>query len=608
MSAPTVTVEVAWTSTFSTPEGSRAWTDVTQYVDVDQAAVVIGFGRTDERSTADANSLTLTLNNRDGRFTPEKTTGAYYPNVKLYRPVRVTTQYAGGTARTRCLTYARAWNPSWAGGSDAQAQALLSAASRMQRLGLADPLGSVIEEEVLLDAPLGYWTLGDPQGATSVSDSSPNGNSLRISRGTPTFGTATGLATDGLTAVTLGNAAMQTWSTFALGLDLTFECFINAPAGAPTSPAYLISGADGGMWIETTGALTASARGVAVTGPAINDGKTHHLAWVWNGSSQTLYVDGVSVATQGVTLGTTGTAPITLGQPVDVATGYTFTMAHAAVFDGPLSAARIAAHAAAGLTGFAGEAVATRLARYASWRGIPAAEIDAVNTTRSVAHFNPSGMALLDAMRVLEQTESGVLCDTPAGHLRLTGEAGRYTAAPAFTLDLAQQYVTTEFVPQYDDAQLLNDVTVTNVGDQSTGRSVNQASVNSYGRAADGRQTASTYSDAKVDDASWLVARFSEPATRLQSVTITMHSLDDLSSLRESILAADIGTLVTITNLPAQFAASSGTWFIEGWSETYGPGTHYLTLNLSPSGPYLSTFILDDPVRGLLDSAYTLGH
>jgi len=86
---PDVKVEVAFNAGVNTPAASRTWTDVSPYVELDRQ-LVIGYGRSDQFATADANSLRLTLDNSDGRFTPEKSSSPYYPNVKIGRPIRVT--------------------------------------------------------------------------------------------------------------------------------------------------------------------------------------------------------------------------------------------------------------------------------------------------------------------------------------------------------------------------------------------------------------------------------------------------------------------------------------------------------------------------------------
>lgn len=91
---PDVQVEIAFNAGYTTPAASRTWTDVSDYVELADR-IEIGFGRQDERSTADANSLSLTLDNSDGRFTAGRAASPYYPNVKVGRPIRVTVTPVG---------------------------------------------------------------------------------------------------------------------------------------------------------------------------------------------------------------------------------------------------------------------------------------------------------------------------------------------------------------------------------------------------------------------------------------------------------------------------------------------------------------------------------
>lgn len=82
---PDVVVEIAFNAGYNTPAASRTWTDVSAYVELSDR-IGIDFGRQDERSTAGANTLTLTLDNTDGRFTAQRAASPYYPNVKIGRP------------------------------------------------------------------------------------------------------------------------------------------------------------------------------------------------------------------------------------------------------------------------------------------------------------------------------------------------------------------------------------------------------------------------------------------------------------------------------------------------------------------------------------------
>src|SRR5690348_8297358 len=123
-----LTVEIAFNAGWATAAGSRTWTDVSDYVE-GAAGVTINVGRGDERSTADANTLTLTLDNKDGRFTAGNASSPYYPNVKLDRPIRVTATPVDGSASVRFLGFINEWPVEWEG-TDAYAKATVTASSR----------------------------------------------------------------------------------------------------------------------------------------------------------------------------------------------------------------------------------------------------------------------------------------------------------------------------------------------------------------------------------------------------------------------------------------------------------------------------------------------
>jgi hypothetical protein len=87
MALPVALVEVAFNAGVNTPAASRTWTDVSAYVEGD---ISITGGRGDEDDQVSPSTCSLTFDNRDGRFTPERVASPYYPNVKLGRPLRVT--------------------------------------------------------------------------------------------------------------------------------------------------------------------------------------------------------------------------------------------------------------------------------------------------------------------------------------------------------------------------------------------------------------------------------------------------------------------------------------------------------------------------------------
>ena len=98
---PDVVVEIAWDGSFRTPMSSWTWTDISDSVEL-ASGLGITWGRGDERSTADANTLTLTLDNSTGDFTASRSTSAYYPDVVLYKPIRVKATPVDGSESVQC--------------------------------------------------------------------------------------------------------------------------------------------------------------------------------------------------------------------------------------------------------------------------------------------------------------------------------------------------------------------------------------------------------------------------------------------------------------------------------------------------------------------------
>lgn len=64
------------------------WTDVSAFV-YERDKVTISYGHPDETTAANPTSATLTLNNRDGRFSPRNPVGAYYGVIGRNTPMRI---------------------------------------------------------------------------------------------------------------------------------------------------------------------------------------------------------------------------------------------------------------------------------------------------------------------------------------------------------------------------------------------------------------------------------------------------------------------------------------------------------------------------------------
>jgi hypothetical protein len=619
---PDVKVEIAFNAGYTTPAASRTWTDVSQWVELADG-IGIDHGRQDERSTADANSLTLTLDNTDGRFTAQRAASPYYPNVKIGRPIRVTATPPGGTASTRFVGFIDEWPVEW-DGTDSYAMARIRATSRLARLGLSARLRSTVENEGHSTAGLGaYWTLADPQDSTQIVDcSGANVAPLRATEGTPigwepstahlgdaaVFSAGSQyLAADVPLFVASGAAAIGAFFTATVSQDATMVDIRSVNlAGQPQIAIGMILGGTVYAAVETDGGAFDFVQSVET----YLDGNVHHLAAVFAaGAGVKLYVDGVLVGTSGSLFagGTLTASVVSVGASHLATRQFSGTLSHVVAFTSAPSAARVAAIAGAGLSGHAGERTDQRLLRILGWAGVATSEITTETGAETMTYQQTSGQSAVDALRDVESTEGGVLFDGRDGLVTFHNRSRRYLATVAATFDAAAQHVGSDYAPKLDRTTLTNDATVENPTTGETARSVDMASVDEYGVAtASAKSVASTY-DPLQQKAAWLVYSYAEPRPRVPSLTVDVLAHQGLTPSAQTILGLDVGALVAVTNQPTQADATSAQYFVEGYTESIGPESYQITYNLSPSHPSLNTFVIGDSVRGALDSSYVLG-
>lgn len=605
MALPDTKVEIAFDSGYSTPAASRTWTDVSTYVEGAQP-VGVTRGRQDEVSQVQPSRLVLTLDNRDGRFTPRLSSGAYYPNVKKGRPIRVTSTY-NAVDYVRFTGYISEWPVVWPDGTDVVSTVTVTCVSRMARTGRGAEMRSLLEEEILADGPDVYYTLGDPTGSLTAVDSSGNQAPDLTMAGEGTdvvFGNATG-PTDGLTAAEFAGGRWLTTSQSVVGG--VAECYFSR-TGNPSVAEILLafaasSGLVVGIAIDTDGTITTSGSDLG-SSPVVTDGEVHSLSW----QSGHVLVDGVDI-------GSPTNSPVTGVLKVGgIGVGYTFSgtgapvtqltgaMSHVAAFT-TLSTARAAEHAGAGLTGSAGESSDDRIARLAAIAGVPTAEQDLDAGSSTVGAVESGGATPLAAMLAVAETENGVLFDAKDGKLTFQGRDARYTTASAFTLSAASQQVEADLSPVDDDQFVVNDVTASANG-VPAGRVVDTASQDDFGIY---KQTLDTITDNTADalaGAQWRVALGKDPAPRYSTVSVDVTNSS--TALAAAVMAAEIGTRFTLADLPATAPATSVDLFVEGYTETITATSHRVTFNTSPAAGY-DVWTIEDAVFGQYD-AYPIAY
>lgn len=589
---PDVKVEIAFNAGVNTDPASRTWTDVSTYVEL-QYGMTIGHGRGSEFDLVDANSLSLVFDNTDGRFTPGLSSGAYYPNVLIGRPIRVTATPVGGAASTRFLGFVDEWDISW-DGAETAATTRVAAASRMSRLGAGVELKSIVEEEILADSPTVYYTMGDVAGSTTAADSIGGQPLARAGSGAAVvFGDAAGSLYDSLTAATFTGGGR----TMRVANSTAFQCIEFFISGSGSAYVSLNNGGFVPPFdLECTGG-SVQAFGLSLGYVMDTTDGVHHVAATWVGSTTKLYVDGVEVASAspGTQL---ASSAITVGS--NSSSG---VVSHVALFASAPIAGRILSHANAGRAGGAGDASDLRFVKYADFAG-SIAEAGAYTGSATMAWIDTTGITAMDAMRATEATEGGLMFDTRAGITTLQNRSSRYTAASEFTLDMDLQQVEADLNQKLDRTKLANEANITNAA--GNGRAVDTASQEAYGVARKDFTIYDTDDDAGNAAAQWIVGNYATPVTRLPQISIDL--LPFAVATQDDIFAADVNTRFGVSNQPAQMPSATGDYFIEGYAESIGLESYFITFNVSDAAMYCGTgggvaggvWVLDDTTRSVL--------
>jgi hypothetical protein len=619
---PTVVVECA----FGTVPSSLtpAWTDITAWVD-SGSEITWSWGRADEFATASPGIMSLTLDNTDGRFTMGLTTSPYWPNVKRGRRIRVSCTFNAVTYRL-FDGYVDDWPTAWPTGTTGYAETRLTATDRFAKFGRARKLRSILQEEVLYDAPVAYWPLGEPAGSAIASDVSGPQTNLTVTRqgaltGTPiAFAAGVGPPADPLPALMLapndgdngyylrasnitgavagGVSTMEVWFVCTVADPLSAETVMGVTFDDRQSHARLLIVAAGGLRLVANSFDAAGNVATAQVGTALSvvDGHLHHAVAVTTMSPTTvvttLYVDGALVATQ--TTATTGkTTPTVI---VDCGIGampprygypalgmFTGTLAHAAVYGRALTPIQALAHSLAGKTGFAGEKSDVRIRRLARYTGVIDATQLALDAGASpVAAQATDGAEVLAVMQEAAQAEDGQLYMSGDGKLTLHSRVRRYNLTSAFTVHgTTTDDVLADATVFVGDPFQVNDATYSRT-DGPGQRATNAASIAEYDTYGDEQTYALTTDFEVLSRANWRVSRYGVPNPRCSSVKVDLANMASTSQVA-AVLAATVSTRFTVDHLPSQAPAPSVDLVVEGGSGVLSLSEWSVTFNTSPA-------------------------
>lgn len=154
----------------------------------------------------------------------------------------------------------------------------------------------------------------------------------------------------------------------------------------------------------------------------------------------------------------------------------------------------------------------------------------------------------------------------------------------SFPIDKSSTLIPTDtviFTPTWSRTRqtVVNSVTVLGYNDSHETTQTDSASIITYGLREYRLNTEIKDSTDISDRAGKIITAQANPLWSLGQISILVHQLDTIP--QEQILNLVSGMEVSITDLPQPAPVERYAGIVEGWSETYTPGEHILTLSLS---------------------------
>jgi hypothetical protein len=613
---PTNKVEVEFTA--------GVWTDVSADVELAyQGPLTTRFGRTSQFSQPSPASMTLSLRNELGRYTPGRqvltdgtTPHLYWPNVLPRKRIRRSYTIAG-TTYTRFLGYIKGWPPALLSG--VRPYVTINATTRDDQLSRVT-MQSPLMTEYLADTPTAFWPLTDAAGDTAAAQQGldMSGNmltaltiptpyrgqaALTFGDNGPGFGDGSGVKFSPASA-TSGQFLQAFTPLGSLGA-FTFELWVNPGVGLPawvtgTAVETVLrvfrnadAAFDGTLIITPAGypSFRLNSGGTITSARSIIDGGWHHvvITRASSGGSCSMWIDGVRTG------GTVSSPAVTNMDTVSVGVGANSTarfqgnVGYVAVYPAVLSNTRIGVHYTAGHTGYAGDLTDDRIKRYLGVAGLTSGDwnLDAGQIT--INHYPQAGKDITSACQDMATSEGGgaAFYVAPDGRTRFVNRRFRDNRTPVLVLDASVPSLLDpdSYSPAFDETTIVNTATASRSaesGSLSTQTYTNTASAAAYGPANPGGGL-TTYTTSDLDAlnlAQWQVAGNAQPAFRLNQVTVRMHAAT--SSLYAALGQVEIGSRIRIVNLPANAAPTSTLdLFVEGWTETVDAPTYTVVFDTS---------------------------
>lgn len=603
---------------------SPSWTDVSTDVQL-KSGITCTRGKGDRYGQIQPGTLSLTLDNPTGAYTPNYAAGSNYPNVVIGKRIQWHASIDNGVNWfPRFDGFIDTYQTSWNTENGSWASCVVQATDRTKFLGRQSFLDSLLKTIIVADGAVDYWPLTDPVGTlhpqnvtgTIVLTPSSTTDPAQI----VTYG-VDGLPYEGTTAVQTEQTQLRaSGPTHVYSGAFTLLAFVKIPVPNPFASYTPI------LLFDPTQAWDIFLRIDATTGEAIFeiedpnftqlqtgtpasgsmiDGQWHAIGGTFDpaavGGSMTLYIDGVNIGS------ITGLGPL----------GATYTLFSIA---GNLNAATVQpllvqAHTAlfsvvygqgvlgpAGLTGFTGDTSHVRANRIADFANINPTNVGTAGTQSMGPLTDVAGKSLDQLLQEVQATENGAIFFAVDGTLKTVSRRNFDNPAIAITLPTGSYEADLQHVT--DDSQLVNNVAATgSSGNRQT--AVNTAL--SYLGTVNVDVTLNTTSDPEALGYAQRRLIDGTPAPRFDTVSLDLISMIPVTTPYNGVTVitafwnSDIGSVLQCTGLPTGSApATSMTQQIQGYTETRTAESYGVKFNTTPT--FMNVWILQDATYGVLDS------
>jgi len=651
---PKFAVAIAFGGNLADPDGSDwVFTEVTTDVRTEQG-IHVKHGRSDEASASKPAQVTLTLDNRSGKYSLGGRS-PYWPNVRQGTPVQISCDLGSGF-KTIITAYADGWTPNYSTRPEApgvgDSTVTLVASGTLRRMAQGQPPVVSPLRRGLTNSPgvVAYWPCEDSKGAGLLASAFPGQPAMDFS------GRLHGGSNPGLPAATPRLAESDVFACsqplplvsdsewYGVVPDYTgteiiqLRCLIDVPASGSNDGGVIlgmITSGDPGFWelrYRTGGLINVrawrnfttlvldSTQVALVPGPSGPssfvgiDGRRGQLGLTLTKSGGNIdwVVDFIEAgATIGYVYGpgsggaTVAGASVGKARRVQTCTdgGHVdVTLGHIVV----RKDARDGATHVKQLNAWAGEIVGERLVRLRDENGLWYTQIDPpppyYPTISDTMGPQPRG-TVLDLFRDCENTDGGILWDGVGPGLSYTTKRYRESPTPKLTLDAAAREVGLPFQPTHDDAYRVNRATARRrygasaVFEDATG----PLGYNTVGRYEDSREFGVNSDAALPQYAGWMVGQGTVEGYRYPRLSLDLVAHPEFLDEWLSIIPGDRVDVLNLAAVHPSAPTEPLALVVEGFEQTIGPRTWTVTMNTSLAQRWAVASVAADTIGGAGD-------